>query len=372
MTQIGVMNGNRHYLDYNATCPAFPEAQAAVMDALAAGGNPSSVHATGRAARARVEQARAAVADLVGAPGPGSVIFTSGASEANVLALRGLPGQRVLVSAIEHDSVRTARPDALALPVDASGGVDLSALAKTLAEGDLVSVMAVNNETGVIQPLAEIAAAVRDAGALLHVDAVQAAGRLPLDFKTMGVAALSLSAHKIGGPPGVGALIVDEALPLAAQTRGGGQERGRRGGTENVPGVAGFGAAAKRAMQDRAAEAERLATLRDGIEAALRSQIPNLVIPGGETLRVANTTCLTLPGIAAEKQVMALDLAGFAVSSGSACSSGKVKASHVLQAMGMAEEIAGCAIRVSLGWATTAEEVNAFITAYIGMAGRWR
>ena len=363
------MSANIVYLDANATCPVLPGAQVALAEALATGGNASSIHGAGRAARARVEAARGAVAQLVNAPAS-AVVFTSGASEANVLALRGLPAARAFVSGIEHDSVLNARADARALPVTGSGVLDLDALSAAARAGDLVCVMAVNNETGVIQPLAEIAGRVRAAGARLHVDAVQAPGRIAIDFRALALAGLSLSAHKFGGPPGVGALVVDEALPLAAQTRGGGQERGRRGGTENMPAIAGFGAAADWAAARRQEEAARQAVLRDRLEAALQDSVPDLRVIGAETPRVGNTSCLALPGAAAEKQVIALDLAGYAISAGSACSSGKVKASHVLQAMGLPDEIAGCAIRVSLSWATTTEEIDGFIEAYRRMAER--
>jgi len=254
------------YLDYNATCPILPTASQALVAALTSGGNPSSIHGFGRAARAMVEQARRQVAELVGAAG-GSVVFTSGASEANVLALRGLPSTRILTSPIEHDSVLNAVPDAIRLDLDSRGMIDLAALKAIIRQGDLVSIMAVNNETGCIQPLTECADIIREAGARLHVDAVQAAGRIPLDFRALKAAAISISGHKIGGPPGVGALIVDQALSLTAQTRGGGQERGRRGGTENMPGIAGFGAAADHVRSDRQAEQGRLTELRDGLEA---------------------------------------------------------------------------------------------------------
>lgn len=357
------------YLDANATCPVLPSVREAVADALSAGGNASSVHASGRAARARVERARGAVAVLAGAPAS-AVVFTSGASEANVLALRGLPAERVLVSAVEHDSVLNAREDAVAVPVTAQGLLDLEALAARVGAGDLVSVMAVNNETGAVQPLAEIAEIVRAAGARLHVDAVQAAGRIPLDFRGLGLAGLSLSAHKLGGPPGIGALLVDEALPLRAQTRGGGQERGRRGGTENMPGIAGFGAAADWARRDGPDSAARLAALRDRMERAVSDAVASVRIVGADAPRVGNTSCLALRGVPAEKQVIALDLAGFAVSAGSACSSGKVKTSHVLHAMCLPDEIAGCAIRVSLSWANTEVEIDRFVAAYAAMAGR--
>jgi cysteine desulfurase len=357
------------YLDVNATCPVLPEAAEAVAAALAAGGNPSSVHAAGRSARRRVERARQAVAALAGAP-PSGVVFTSGASEANVLALRGLPSERVLVSALEHDSVLNAVPTAEVVPATADGVIDLEALRARVRNGDLVSLMAVNNETGAVQPIEEAARICAEAGARMHVDAVQAAGRLPLDFAGLGLAAMSLSAHKIGGPPGIGALIVDEALALIAQTRGGGQERGRRGGTENTAGIAGFGAAAESACAGLETEPVRQTGLRDRMEAAIRAAVPDMLLIAEATPRACNTLCLALPGVPSEKQVIALDLAGFAVSAGSACSSGKVKTSPVLSAMGLPERIAGASVRVSLGWHTTEAEADAFVEAYAAMAAR--
>lgn len=363
------MQTQQIYLDYNATSPVLPVAADAVGKAIAVGGNPSSIHGAGRAARAVIEKARRQVAALVGAR-PGAVVFTSGASEANVLALRGLPRHRVLVSAIEHDSVLNAVPDAVVLPATAQGVIDLDALRQSVQAGDLVSVMAVNNETGLIQPIEDVAEIVKAAGALLHVDAVQAVGRLPFDIRALGLAALSLSAHKIGGPTGVGALVFNEGLALAAQTKGGGQEKGRRGGTENVAGIAGFGAAAEWALEHMASEQARLLGLRDKMEQQLAQNCVGVRIIGADLPRVANTSCLSLPGAPAEKQVISLDLAGVCVSAGSACSSGKVKSSPVLTAMGLPADIAGSAIRVSLGWRTTQDDIDTFVNAYLSMAER--
>ena len=362
------------YLDYNATAPLRPEAAAALEEALRETGNPSSVHAFGRRARRRVEDAREAVAALVGAR-PAGVIFTSGGSEANNLALSGLPAGRILVSTVEHDSVLQAAPGARRLPVDAEGRVELDALAAALEEDDgaggpaLISVMLANNETGVIQPIAEIAALARARGALVHCDAVQAAGRLDIDLAALGGAALSLSAHKLGGPQGAGALVLAEGVAVAPLIRGGGQERRRRAGTENVPAIAGFGAAAAAVLDTPKPDSE-LAGLRDGLEARLQALAPELVVFGAQAARLANTSCFALPGLSAETQLMALDLAGIAVSSGAACSSGKVEPSHVLQAMGADRETAAAAIRVSLGWATTAAELERFIEAWDGLYRR--
>lgn len=355
------------YLDYNATAPLLPAAQEAISSLLAMPGNPSAVHWSGRNARKTVEAARADVADLVDGPAA-DVVFTSGASEANVLALRGLPAKRRLVSAIEHDSVLNADAAAIQIPVTEAGLVDCDALAKIVVDGDLVSVMAVNNETGVIQPLDHLADIVKHAGALLHIDAVQAIGRIPFSFRTLKPAALSISAHKLGGPPGVGALIVDSSVSIVAQTRGGGQERGRRGGTENVLGIAGFGAAACHVAAHWERDVARLSSLRDRLEAGITESVSDAIVVGANAPRVANTSCIALPGFTSERQVIAMDLARVAVSAGSACSSGKVKQSHVLAAMGMPETLAGASLRFSLGWATSEAEIDAAIVAYGKMA----
>ncbi len=371
------MSGTPVYLDYNATAPVRPEAASAVAEALAATGNPSSVHCFGRAARKRVEDAREQVAALIGAAAA-EIVFTSGGSEANALALAGAGRRRVLVSAIEHDSaLATAAsldPETPRIPATGDGTVDLDALSRLLVRLDgaaIVSIMLANNETGVIQPIAEIARRAHEAGALLHCDAVQAAGKIAFDVRALGADLLSLSAHKCGGPQGVGALYVAGHVTLAPLLRGGGQERGRRAGTENVPGIAGFGAAAAAARRDLGAFA-RIAEMRDALEAAVRARANRARIAGAESPRLPNTSCIVLPGVASETQVMALDLAGVAVSAGSACSSGKVKASHVLAAMGLSAEDAGAAIRVSLGWATTPADIDRFLEAWSAMAARRR
>jgi cysteine desulfurase len=374
---------DRVYLDWNATTPLREEAQAAVAAALAAVGNPSSVHAEGRAARALVEEARAEVAALVNARA-GDVIFASSGTEANMLALSPAietanekrPRDRLLISAIEHSSVRCGgrfpREAVEDLPVDAAGRLDLAALAKAVAQSPrpLVSVMLANNETGVVQPVAEAAAIVHAAGGLLHVDAVQAIGRIACDVTALGADLLTLSAHKIGGPKGVGALIraredIHFSEPLI---RGGGQERGLRSGTENVAGIAGFGAAAAVARRNRAAEAAHMLALRDTLEAGLRAISPRAVIFGADTVRLPNTTLFTVPGLKAETAVIAFDLEGIAVSSGAACSSGKVQPSQVLAAMGIAAPLTRGAVRVSLGWTTSARDVEAFQNAWRKLA----
>lgn len=359
------------YLDYNASAPIRPQAATAVGHALSMTGNASSVHGFGRRARACLEDAREAVAALVQAP-PAAVIFTSGGTEANTLALRGLAlrglarGRRVLVSAGEHPSVLNALEDIVQVPLSTDGVIDLAVLEAVLSadpQPALVSVMLANNETGVIQPIAAVVDLARRFSALVHCDAVQAAGKIAVDMNELGVDCLSLSAHKIGGPQGVGALVAGESLALSPVLLGGGQERRRRAGTENVPGIAGFAAAAHAAMADLD-DAPRIAALRDDLERRARAVAPAVMILGADAPRLPNTSCLAVPGWPAETQVMGLDLAGVAVSAGSACSSGKVAPSHVLRAMGASDAVAGSAIRVSLGWASTAADVDHFLQAW--------
>jgi cysteine desulfurase len=359
------------YLDYNATAPVRPEVAAAVVEALSLGGNASSVHGAGRAARRAIERARDAVAALVGGD-PSDIVFVSGGSEANQLALRGSGRKRVLVSSIEHDSVLRAVPDAEIIPVDAAGIVDRAALAALLASESrpaLVSIMLANNETGVIQPIAELTELVHAHGALLHCDAIQAAGKLPLDIRALGADLLSLSAHKLGGTQGVGALVVAGDLTLSPLLTGGGQERGRRAGTENLPGIVGFGRAAEIAQRELAG-AERLAALRDDAQRRLQAIAPAARIFGSAAPRLPNTLCIGMPGVSAETQVMALDLAGVMVSAGAACSSGKVRASHVLTAMGAAPAEASSAIRISLGWRSSAADIAHLVEAWGALYAR--
>jgi cysteine desulfurase len=356
------------YLDYNATAPLRPEAAAAIARALEATGNPSSVHRFGRTARRQIEDAREAVAALVGGHFD-SVIFTSGGTEANNLALSGCGRGRLLVSAGEHDSVLMAAPAATPVPLTSSGTIDLAALEALLGDSAadaLVSVQLANNETGVIQPVAAVAERARRRGALVHCDAVQAAGRIDIDIAALGVDLLSLSAHKIGGPQGVGALVLGGDLTLAPLLRGGGQERRRRAGTENVAGIVGFAAAAEAARRDLPHQAD-LAALRDRLEAEVRVVAHEVVAFGAAAPRLANTSCLAVAGLSAESQVMALDLAGVAVSAGAACSSGKVAPSRVLSAMGADPELAAAAIRVSLGWASGPTDVDRFLAAWASL-----
>ena len=359
----------RTYFDWNATAPLRAEARAAMLAALDSPGNASSVHGEGRSARQRLETARRQVAALVGAEAR-EVTFVSGATEANALALQPGIADRLFVSALEHPSVlsggRFVPEQVEILPVDGNGIVVLDGLARVLekAERPLVSVMLANNETGVIQPIAAIAAIVHAANGLLHVDAVQAAGRIAIDMRALGADLMSLSSHKLGGPQGGGALIVRAGLSVAPMIRGGGQERGVRAGTENVAAIAGFGAAAEAASARLAVDASRMAALRDRLEAGLRAATPDAVIFAAGVDRLPNTTLVALPGIKAETALIAFDLNGFALSSGSACSSGKVAASHVLAAMGVEPTLARAAIRISLGATTSESEVKSLLIAW--------
>lgn len=374
----------RAYLDYNASAPLLPAAREAVVAALDAA-NPSSVHAEGRAARRLVENARRDVAALVNAK-PDHVVFTSGATEAAVTLLSpdwrmgraALRMARLYVSEADHPCVlnggRFAAEKITRIGVTADGIVDLDALASALASHDkddglpLVAIHAANNETGVIQPIAEIAAITKAAGGVLIVDAVQAAGRIPLDMSAPYADYLILSSHKIGGPKGVGAIVAasDLMMPMPLVS-GGGQEKGHRGGTENLAAIAGFGAAAREALAGLA-DIEAVRQRRDAIEAIVAELVPDAEIFGKRAERLANTTFFAIPGAKAETVQIAFDLAGVALSAGSACSSGKVGPSHVLKAMGLGDE--GGALRVSIGAATTAEDVDRFRKALAGIAAR--
>jgi cysteine desulfurase len=344
-------------------------------------GNPSSVHAEGRQARRLVEAARGSVAGAVGAA-PRDVVFTSGGTEANALALTpglrrvaGLAIGRLLVSAIEHASVLSGGrfpADAVSIiGVTGSGVLDLDHLRTLLAGGPpaLVSLMLANNETGALQPVAEVGEIVHAAGGLLHVDAIQAFGKMPFNIKSLNADLVTLSGHKIGGPKGVGAVVLAEGLlGLEPLLRGGGQELGRRAGTENVAGIAGFGAAAKAAIGALAGDVPRLESLRNRLEAGLR-QTRGVLVFSGDVPRLPNTTLFTVPGLKAETAVIGFDLGGIAVSSGSACSSGKVQPSHVLEAMGFGPEIAQGAVRLSLGWSTSTADIDHCIEAWRKLAG---
>lgn len=362
---------NTVYADYNATAPLRGESRAAMADAMDVVGNPSSVHGPGRAARALVEKARRQVAALVGAA-PQSVVFTSGGTEASALALKGCGRSRIITSAIEHDAVLAAMPDAVRLPVDGDGVLDLAELKSALAQGGEVSLVAVqwaNNETGVVQPIDRIIDIAHEHGALVYSDAVQAAGKLSIDMKEAGVDLLSLSAHKIGGPSGVGALVVREGLDLKAVQSGGGQEKGRRSGTENKIGIAGFGAAAEASLA-ALDDWQRVSALRDRFEAAVVAAGNGARIFSSGVARLPNTSCVSIRGARGETQVIAMDLAGIAISSGSACSSGKVRRSHVLDAMDPDSPDAETAIRVSIGWETTDEDIDRLVAAWCDLYKR--
>jgi cysteine desulfurase len=377
-----------HYLDHNSTSPLRPEALSAVTHALSVGGNPSSVHAYGRAARAIMEEAREKIAALAGAK-PEQVIFTSGATESCHLALFGAAegslaeGQtritRVFISAVEHKAV-SANADKLAerfpwirvsvLPVTADGVLDTEALRVALREGKgraLVAVMAANNEIGVIQPITEASKLVHEAGGLLLVDAVPAAGKIDLDFSLCDY--MVLSGHKMGAPIGSAALIIADGAPLASQFGGGGHQRGLRAGSENLSGIAGFGAAAH-ALADGADERARITHLRDHFETALKAAIPDAVIFGEKASRLCSTSGFAIPGLAAPTALMSLDLDGVAMSSGSTCSSGRVSVSPVLAAMGVDAELAQCALRASFGWSSTMADVNAAVASLIKLRER--
>lgn len=361
------------YLDFNATAPAKPEVADAVALILTEGGNASSVHGSGRAARRHVEDARRSVADLINAE-PGSVLFTASGTEANNQALRCTGRKRVLISAIEHESVQLARDDAVLFPVTSGGVADVAVLDGLLAEMDepaLVSVMLANNETGIIQPVAGIAEIARAKGALVHCDAVQAAGKVAVDFKALGVDFLTLAAHKLAGPQGVGALVVRDATTIGRFVHGGGQERGLRAGTENVSGIVGFGVAARLAAEGLADFAQ-LAGLRDDLERRVLGIAPDITVFGAGLERLPNTSKFATPGFTSETQVMGLDLAGVAISAGSACAAGKVEPPYVLTAMGVPEELSTCAVRVSLGWSSQASDVDAFIDGWRPLQERAR
>ena len=369
------MTRTRIYFDHNATSPLRPEARAAMMEALDCDGNASSVHGEGRAQRRRIEDAREQVAALVGAR-PADVIFTSGATEANNLALGG-GWDAILVAGVEHESVlipaEMSGAKIVTLAVDGNGVVGADVLANAVGSAAhlgqdggrcLLTLQMANNETGVCQDVRAAAAVCRTHGVFVHSDAVQACGRVAVDVADLDVDLLSLSSHKIGGPMGVGALVVRDGFQLRPLIQGGGQERRRRAGTENVAAIAGFGAAAHAAQAQLGDEAPRLSDLRERMERALRALVPGAVIIGEGGPRLPNTVCVALSGELAETSVIKLDLSGVAVSAGSACSSGKVGASHVLGAMGIAPEVARSAIRISFGWNSTDRHLEEFSTRF--------
>ncbi len=361
------------YLDHNATTPVLPEVAEAVAGCLSTFGNPSSVHQLGRKARAGVESAREAVAGLLGAKAA-NIIFTSGGTEANALALRGLAAgtgcASIVASAIEHLSVLAHADAEDRIPVGGDGRIDLNALERVLQTRPgpvLISLMFANNETGVLQPIAETVELAKRYGALVHCDAVQAPGKTSIDFGTLGIDAMSVSAHKFGGLKGAGALVLRDGRSVVADIPGGGQERSRRAGTENVVGIVAFGAAASHSLTTPA-EYERITALRDRLESQILSTAPRAHIFGREAPRLGNTCCVAIPGVSSETQLMRLDLAGVAVSAGSACSSGKVSPSHVLLAMGVSAADAKCAIRLSLGRGNTDADVDKFLGVWTPLA----
>jgi len=367
------MNKTPVYCDYNAGAPVRAEAAVAMSRALAAGGNPSSVHASGRRARALIEDAREKLARMLGA-NAANVVLTSGATEALHLALAGASAASLIMSAVEHDAVYEHATRGLnaarVAPVDAKGLIDLAALAALLAGAPrpaLVAVQLANNETGVIQPIGRVAALCREHGALLLVDAAQAFGRIPVDIADIDATYLVVSSHKLGGPPGAGALALAPGAPFAILRFGGGQERGRRPGTENMPAAVGFAVAAEWALREREVEAKRLAAMRNRFEASLPR---DAIVFGAEAPRLPNTSNFALPDLIAETAVIAMDLEGVAVSSGAACSSGKVRSSRVLAAMGVAPELARGALRVSFGHESKESDVDAALRALHKIAAR--
>lgn len=366
------MSVARTYLDYNATAPLRPEARDAVVAALDVFGNASSVHAEGRRARALIDEARESVAELVNA-NPAEVVFTSGATEANTWALSA-PWDQIALAGIEHDSVRAPAAQIAAMrgvrvidvPVTRDGTADYKSAG--LGTGSLLALQLANNETGVLQTVEAAGLWATEHGVRIHTDAVQAPGRILINFRSLGATTMSLSAHKIGGPKGVGALVISGNAPLPPLFVGGGQEVRRRAGTENVAGIAGFGAAARAALTDLA-EVTRVQALRDRLEAEVLRATPEAVVIGAGAPRLPNTSSIALPGIQSETLVIKLDLTGIAVSAGAACSSGKVGESHVMRAMGLAPEVARSAIRVSIGADTTEQDIAAFVAAWTRICG---
>jgi cysteine desulfurase len=355
----------RVYLDYNATCPQRPESIAAMQKWLALPANPSSAHGFGRAAKKQLEDARKVIAEKISA-WPNEIIFTASGTEANATALRGLPDRKLLVSAIEHSSVLSCGDERI--KVDSNGIIDFSDLEQKLISSEqpaLVSIMLANNETGVIQPISQIAELCKKHNAFLHCDAVQALGKIPVDFSLLGVDMLTISAHKCGGPLGVAALVVKNNLAIKPLLTGGGQELSRRAGTENIAAIAGF-AAAIEAIDLQ--QMQKLRILIDEMEEKIQSA--GGIIFGKNAQRLPNTTCVAMPGVSSETQLIDFDLNGYAISAGSACSSGRIEKSHVLLAMGVSPELAGCAIRVSAGWNTKPEEIERFTEAWLKLAAR--
>ena len=367
----------RHYLDHNATSPIRDEAKHTVLAVYShPAGNPSSIHSEGRTTHALLTAARRKVAILAGVPA-NDVVFTSGGSEAIASGIRGIADRatsakrRIVVSSIEHSAVlETARAmthfgfEVVEVGCEPTGRVDAERFAASIDERTAIACLqAANNETGVLQPVAEVGAVCGERQVPLFVDAVQAAGKIPIDRDGWNADLIALSAHKLGGPQGAGALIVREGIEMASLIAGGAQERRRRGGTEALASCCGFGAACMTAMTDLAAETTRLSSLRDLLESSLRRVAPGVRIHGGRVPRLSNTTNVAFPGVSGETLVIALDLAGFAISTGSACASGAVTPSHVIRAMGFDDETARGSVRISLGWSTTEDDIDAFLRA---------
>ncbi len=363
------------YLDYNATVPVRPEVIDEMGRVMAAGGNASSVHSLGRKAKATLEKSRQGIADMINCR-PQMITFTSGGTEANNIALRCVGAGRLIVAATEHDSIldvaRNFPGETVILPVSSNGLIDPAKLATLLQESDrktVVSIMLANNETGILQDIAVLSELVHEHGALMHTDAVQAFGKIPLDFRALGVDMMSLSAHKIGGPQGVGAFVAWEKINVEPLIRGGGQELGRRSGTENLPGIAGFGVAA--GLVPKSIQLmKQVGEWRDRIENTLSQHSNTVRFFGVQSPRLPNVTSVLMPGVSSETQVMAMDLEGICVSAGSACSSGKVKASHVITAMGGTPDEAASTLRISLGWNSREEDVDRFIAAWCRLYDR--
>ncbi len=355
------------YLDYNATAPLRSEAREAMIYGMDLLGNPSSIHSFGRKTRSALEKARDNIAKMLNAQSS-NIIFTSGATEANNTILKGLPEcQKIFISAGEHPSVTNTVPNAHIIPLISNGVVDLDYLT-TILKGEttpfLVSIQAVNSETGVIQPIQKIAQIVHEHGGLFHCDAVQALGRIPLDYLTSGCDFMSLSAHKVGGPLGIGVLIASDLRPFTPFVDGGSQEKKRRAGTENLAAILGCEAAFKAAIDAQKTYKESLEKLRNVLEKNIKEKNKDVIIVGEDSERIANTTCLISPNITAERQLIFFDLEGVAISAGSACSSGTLKPSSTLKAMSISDENNLCAIRISMGWETTQDDINHFINTY--------
>ncbi|MBL0941755.1 MAG: cysteine desulfurase [Alphaproteobacteria bacterium] len=357
------------YLDYNATAPLLPAVINAMTDTFKVYGNPSSIHNLGRQARALMECVRNKIANVLETE-PAQIVFTSGATEANNMALNGFlqKNAKIIMSAIEHESMNQTIPNKIMLPVLKNGQIDLDQLGKILAEERshhqaplVVSIMLANNETGVIQPLKKAVEIAKHYNAWIHCDCAQALGKIPFSFKDLEVDSLAISAHKIGGPKGVGALILNENLKLPSLIIGGGQERGRRAGTENILGIVGFGTAIEEIFRQPWGQIRKL---RDTLEKRLKDQFSEIPIYGQDSPRLPNTTYIGMPGVSSQTQLMAFDLENIALSSGTACSSGKVKPSHVLKAMGIQDKAAGETLRISLGWTTTQQDIERLIDVW--------